>query len=335
MLSVEEIRALSEVNPEFAPILKSGSPLLASWDSTTNIPQVRAIIQAAKDASPKLDPATLPYLQEDIRIPVRDDRTVAARVYKPRGRISSSSSEGRPGLVVFHGGGYAVGDLDTETWLCALFVKMGGVAVNVEYRLAPEHVFPTAMEDAFDATKWTAQNAKTLGIDPAKGFLVGGESSGADMALIVAHMCLDDGLRPPLTGIYAAIPGGVNDETVPEKYKDRFISFEQNADAPVLSTASISFIRKNYQADPHSPLAFPLAFPSHKGLPKTYFQICGLDPVRDCGLVMEQVFKDDGVETRRDVYPGMPHAFWALFPDLEVSERQRGDAEEGLRWLLG
>lgn len=83
---------------------------------------------------------------------------------------------------------------------------------------------------------------ESLGIDPEKGFLVGGESSGGDMAFIVAHLCLNDKLSPPLTGIYAAMPGGVNHETVPEKYKDRFISFEQNANAPVLSLESLRFI---------------------------------------------------------------------------------------------
>lgn len=123
---------------------------MTPWDLNTNLPQIRTIIQAAKDAAPKIDPATLPYLQEDISIPVRDNRSIDVRVYKPRG----GSTEGRPGLVVFHGGGYAVGDLDTETWLCALFVKLGGIAVNVNYRHAPEHVFPAAVEDAYDATKW-------------------------------------------------------------------------------------------------------------------------------------------------------------------------------------
>ncbi|KAM0248662.1 hypothetical protein ACHAQJ_009369 [Trichoderma viride] len=331
MLIIEEIRALSEVNPEFVPILNSGSPFLQGWSADTNISQVRAMMQAGKDAAPKVDPATLPYLQEDISIPVRDNRSVGVRIYRPRG----DSTEGRPGLVVFHGGGFAVGDLDTETWLCALFVKLGGVVVDVDYRLAPEHVFPAAIEDAFDATKWTAQNAKSLGIDPGKGFLVGGESSGGEMAVIVAHLCLNDKLSPPLTGIYAAMPGGVNNETVPDKYKDRFISFEQNANAPVLSLESLALIWKTYQSDPQSPLAFPLAFPTHKGIPKTYFQICGLDPVRDSGLVMEQVLKDDGVPTRRDIYPGMPHAFWAMFPELKISAKQRQDAEDGFKWLLG
>lgn len=88
----------------------------------------------------------------------------------------------------------------------------------------------------------TAENVQSLGIGPEKGFLVGGESSGAEMAVIAAHLYVNDKLSPPLTGIYAAIPGGVNHQTVPEKYKDRFISLEQNADAPILSRSSVDFI---------------------------------------------------------------------------------------------
>ncbi|KAL7954416.1 hypothetical protein V8C34DRAFT_308358 [Trichoderma compactum] len=84
MPTIEGIRALSHVNTEFEPILNSGSPILAAWDENTNIPQVRAMIQSIKYATPKVDPTTLPYLQEDIQIPVRDNRTTEIRVYKPR-----------------------------------------------------------------------------------------------------------------------------------------------------------------------------------------------------------------------------------------------------------
>ena len=66
------------------------------------------------------------------------------------------SPDGCPGMVVFHGGGYLVGDFETEAWLCALFTKLGGIAVNVDYRHAPEHVFPAAIHDAFDATAWVS-----------------------------------------------------------------------------------------------------------------------------------------------------------------------------------
>jgi acetyl esterase/lipase len=98
----------------------------------------------------KPDPATLPHVEEHIQIPVRDGSKIAARIYKPK----ETSSDGSPGFIVFHGGGYAVGGLETEAWLCALFTSLGGVTVDVDYRLAPDHTFPTAINDAFDATKW-------------------------------------------------------------------------------------------------------------------------------------------------------------------------------------
>lgn len=81
------------------------------------------------------------------------------------------------------------------------------------------------------------------------------------MALIVAHLCLNDKLSPPLTGIYAAMPGGVNHETVPEKYKDRFVSFEQNANAPVLSLESLKFI---WSKSVRGKVSFPKILPANK-----------------------------------------------------------------------
>lgn len=89
-----------------------------------------------------------------------------------------------------------------------------------------------------------AANYKQIGINPKKGFLVGGLSAGADIALTVAHLYRDEVKKgsPPITGIYAALCSATTEESVPEKYKDHFISMEQNANAPMLSAESMAFI---------------------------------------------------------------------------------------------
>lgn len=131
----------------------SGHPMLAGWNMQTNIPQLRKIIEQFKASQPPKDPFYLPYSQEDIAIPVRDGRTTSARVYRPK---NVPAVNGLPGMIIFHGGGFAVGDHESEEWLCRMFTDFGGVAVDVNYRHAPENVFPAAAHDAYDATKWVS-----------------------------------------------------------------------------------------------------------------------------------------------------------------------------------
>jgi acetyl esterase/lipase len=90
------------------------------------------------------------YVAENSRAPMRDGTTIAVRIHKPR----TVPPNGSPGLVMFHGGGFCLGDLDNETELCRRWTDMGGVAINVDYRLAPEFPFPLPVYDAYDALKW-------------------------------------------------------------------------------------------------------------------------------------------------------------------------------------
>jgi len=167
MLTIEEIKALGDVHPEFEPvshplvlktrvinknqIVRAHNPMLNGWDMNTELESFREMMAQLRQFQPKPDPETLLYLMQDFKIPLRDGFEVNARSYTPKGNTPSG---GRPGLLVFHGGGFVTGDLETEAGLCAEFTKLGGVAVNVDYRHAPEHVFPQAINDAFDATVW-------------------------------------------------------------------------------------------------------------------------------------------------------------------------------------
>ena len=117
--------------------------------------QLRAYIAKSKLKAQLLAPPPppeeeLPYIEADRRIPVHDGTYIRLRIHSPK----TPPKDGCPIFVVYHGGGYCLGDLDSEATLCRKFAELGGVAVNVEYRLAPESPFPSPLLDAYDALKW-------------------------------------------------------------------------------------------------------------------------------------------------------------------------------------
>ena len=181
-----------------------------------------------------------------------------------------------------------------------------------------------------DTNQWqTAANSDLIGADLSKGFIVAGISAGANISAVISHLYRDEKLQPPLTGIYLSIPSAVDASVVPGKYRAEYLSREQNKNAPILSEAAMLMFRSTstlmqafveniltkrlslecYDPDPASPLMSPLLFPSgHTSLPPTYFQVCGMDPLRDEGLIYEHVLREEcGVATRLDLYPGLPH----------------------------
>ena len=89
-----------------------------------------------------------------------------------------------------------------------------------------------------------------------------------------------------------------------------------------------------YKDDESSPLRSPILFDSHEKLPKHYFQICGLDPIRDEGLIYAKALGEAGVDVKMSVYPGLPHSFWSWWPTAAFSKKQQEDSIEGIKWLL-
>ncbi|KAK5069675.1 hypothetical protein LTR24_010701 [Lithohypha guttulata] len=264
----------------------------------------------------------------------REGMKMRVKVYQP----TEPSSTGSPLIVMYHGGGFCIGAPEGEEQTCRNMVQaFGAVCVSASYRLAPEHPFPAAPNDSWDALKWAAANAKSLKADPSQGFIVGGTSAGGNITAVLALLARDEGLSPPLTGQYLAIPAVGNKKWIPEKYKDRFLSFEQNKDVPVLPIAAIDMFMKGYAPDEDDHVHYTvIAHPKgHKGLPPAYFQIDGMDPLRDEGLIYATMLdEDNGIKTKVDVYPGQPHGHWGFFPFLKASAQFRKEQINGFGWLL-
>lgn len=214
-----------------------------------------------------------------------------------------------------------MGDLSDEDQNCRLFARdLGAVCVNVDYRLAPEHPFPACVNDAWDVVKWCAQNASpgssVLPADPKQGFIVGGASAGGNLSAVVCQLGRDEGLSPPLTGQYLCVPSllwASSADAVPEKYKAEFRSRFESASDPIVkpyNEASNARMMQTLAPDLNSPLFSPLLHPNLGDLPPAFFQLGGLDPLRDEALIYERELKENGVLTKSIVYSGFGHMFW-------------------------
>lgn len=232
-----------------------------------------------------------------------------------------------------------MGSPENNATLCRQMVqKFGAVCIAPSYRLAPEHPFPTGINDAWDAVKWVAANATSLGASPETGFILGGVSAGGNIASVLAHRARDENLQPPLTGILLQAPSVLPPSVVPEKYKDRYLSRTQPEclDVPILGRELKKIYNDANNADDYSALYASFNWPTgHQGLPRHYFQVCGQDQLRDEALIYESVLREEnGVETRIDVYPGQPHVFWSIFRGLKATRKFGEDFVKGIAWLL-
>ncbi|TID25987.1 AB hydrolase superfamily protein B1A11.02 [Venturia nashicola] len=334
----EELREMNVMDPAFqAEVEKSPMPDLGD-DLFTRRARRAQHLKRLRQFYPI--PGPIPGVQErNRRLTMRDGGTISVRIYTPaQDRISPSGS---PLYVAFHEGGWSMGDFTDEEMNCRMFSKeLGAVCVNVEYRLAPEHPFPIGINDCWDTLKWVARNYQSLGANPEVGFAIGGASAGGNITAILAHLARDEKLDPPLTGQYLCVPAVMPPSSVPEKYKDEYISPVENLHDPVLQMSPgadpYEGLQEILKMDVDSPLFTPCKNPNkHAGLPRAFFQICGMDPLRDEGLCYEKLIREDfDVETKLLVYPGFGHMFWTNYPHLEKSNEFVKDTLEGIRWLF-
>lgn len=305
------------------------------------LPSGRALVDAFLSQRSSFTPSPETPTEQIIQIPMRDGHLNPARVYHPPNTTSTT-----PLVVLIHGGGYCFGNNEQQSLSARAASRLyAATAVAISHRLAPDHPFPAAPNDALDAVRWLAAHARDdprIRADPALGFVLAGGSSGGALSAVVAQKWLDEGASPPITGVWMLVAAPLHPGVVPERWKHLYFSREQNRDAPVLNGEALEYIKGMYGADVWSDLFSPansegfLAEGNRARMPPYYLQVCGMDPVRDDGLVFEKMLREAGVRTRIDVIPGVPHG-----PDmfaaagLAASKKARRDSVVALGWLLG
>lgn len=258
---------------------------------------------------------------DDMQIP--GDETgpaIALRIYRPRHAASPA-----PVVVFFHGGGWAVGDLESHDAVCRLIAaRTDAVVVAVDYRLAPEHPFPAAVEDCERAARFVHANAADLGLDPARMILCG-DSAGANLSTITARR-LRDGDGPAIALQVLIYPGA--------DFTATGGSLEENGTGYVLTRASIEMFRAWYLPDPATwshPDASPIKADSLAGLPPALVLIAGYDPLRDEGVAYVQAMRDAGVPVEMIEYPTMLHGFVRMGRLVNMASVALDDVAQAIR----
>jgi acetyl esterase len=254
----------------------------------------------------------------DVSIPVSGG-DISARVYEP---VPESPAT----IVYYHGGGWVIGSIDDWDAACrTLAAESECRVVSVDYRLAPEHRFPTAADDAYDAFVWVATNL-AAGTD----VVLAGDSAGGNLATVTALRARDEG-GPPIALQVLVYPVVDHDFTTP--------SYEQYANAGlILNRAEMVWFWDHYLPDVAQrshPYASPLHAENHAGLPPAYVLIAEHDPLRDEGLAYAAKLEAAGVPVTVKRYDDQIHAFFGLVNIMESANAAIADVAAWIRAEVG
>ena len=260
---------------------------------------------------------------EDLHIPGPEGE-IPIRIYTPDGRGPF------PVLIYFHGGGWVICNLDTHDSLCRhLATRISCVVVSVDYRLAPEHKFPAAAEDAYAATEWVALNADHLKVDPNR-IAVGGDSAGGNLAAVTAIIARDKA-GPPLVHqllVYPATDLSSMDSN----------SYREHGQDYILTKDSMEYYVSHYLAreeDALDPHASPLLASDLGGLPPALIITAEFDVLTDEGEAYANRLKKAGVPVKYTCYKGMIHAFFSMAGVVDRTMDALGEAAAALREAFG
>ena len=259
---------------------------------------------------------------EDLHIPARDGHLLAARLYAP------STEAGLPLLLYLHGGGFTIGSIATHDVLCRELARLAGcMVVSLDYRLAPEHRFPTASNDAWDALQWLAAQGVALGADTRR-LAVGGDSAGGTLAAGCAILARDAGL--PLALQLLFYPGCTAHQDTP--------SHSTYAHGLALEAAAISWFFDNYvssRAEREDWRFAPLLAPDVDGVAPAWLGLAECDPLVDEGIDYADKLRAAGVAVDLEIYRGVTHEFIKMGRAIPEARQAHADAARALRQAFG
>ncbi len=311
-----------------APLSQFDSEVAEAWRrcpppdvSNADVALARAVegeyFQRLVDARP----APADISTEEVLVPsLVDDHEIPARIYRPTRRVNER------GFAYFHGGGFVLGDLQLEEDKCFTAASGAGcVVVSVDYRLAPEHPYPTPLEDCYSVLRWMADHARELSIDPRR-LGVGGCSAGGALAASVAQLCRDRG-GPRLAMqmlLYPVLDASLRGDSLrtfgeEEALRDVERMWEYYLGAPRAETPGY---------------ASPAACEHLGGLAPAYIACAELDGFRDEAIVYAQRLLSAGVSVELHLWPRVPHAFELIAPTAAISRRSSGQQAEAIARLL-
>ncbi|MEO8387585.1 MAG: alpha/beta hydrolase [Polaromonas sp.] len=254
---------------------------------------------------------------EELRIPARDVHALPARLYAP-------SLDKLPVLMYFHGGGFNIGSVATHDVLCRQLSHLSGCAVvSVDYRLAPNHKFPVAANDAWDAMQWLPSQAAGLGLDGTR-LAVGGDSAGGTLAAMCAILARDVGL--PLALQLLFYPGCAAHQDTP--------SHRIFARGFVLEETDITWFFNHYvrsPADRDDWRFAPLNAPDVDGVAPAWVGLAECDPLVDEGVMYADKLRTAGVAVDLEIYRGVTHEFIKMGRIIPEARQAHADAARALR----
>jgi acetyl esterase len=257
---------------------------------------------------------------EDFAVPARDGHALPARLYAP-------SQARLPVLLFFHGGGFTVGSIATHDTLCRVLSEKSGCAVvSVDYRLAPEHKFPTASNDAWDACLFVAKSAAELGLDASR-LALGGDSAGGTLAAVCAILARDAGLPVGLQMLF--YPGTTAHQDT--------ASHQRFAEGPLLGEPLITWFFAQYLNGPaeRDDWRFaPLNAEDVEGVAPAWIGLAECDPVVDEGIAYADKLRAAGVPVDLEIYRGVIHEFVKMGRAIPEALQAQADAARALKEAL-